>query len=249
MQRYDNYLDYATFFCFYLSISVFWSTFAVEMKRTAEQIALDKERGRLMRRFHMACADYGLLEDGDHVLIGLSGGKDSLLLTELLGRQARIYKPSIRVTAVYVSVENIGYQTDVTYLQSYCEEWGVPFVHKTTRYDELPAEHRNKNHCFLCSWYRRKALFDVAREMGCNKIALGHHRDDILETLLLRRYAEMAGYKKQVKSCPFEQESSRARTKNILGVLAELNPQVRDSMWAAMENIKGQYLPKRKINE
>ena len=219
MQRYDNYLDYATFFCFYLSISVFWSTFAVEMKRTAEQIALDKERAR---------------------------------------------------------------QTDVAYLQSYCEEWGVPFVHKTTRYDELPAEHRNKNHCFLCSWYRRKALFDVAREMGCNKIALGHHRDDILETLLLnmvyggnistmppmlqldkmplriirplclcdeadiRRYAEMAGYKKQVKSCPFEQESSRARTKNILGVLAELNPQVRDSMWAAMENIKGQYLPKRK---
>ena len=285
MQRYDNYLDYATFFCFYLSISVFWSTFAVEMKRTAEQIALDKERARLMRRFHSACADYGLLEDGDHVLIGLSGGKDSLLLTELLGRQARIYKPSIRVTAVYVSVENIGYQTDVAYLQSYCDEWGVPFVHKTTRYDELPAEHRNKNHCFLCSWYRRNALFDVAREMGCNKIALGHHRDDILETLLLnmvyggnistmppmlqldkmplriirplclcdeadiRRYAEMAGYKKQVKSCPFEQESSRARTKNILGVLAELNPQVRDSMWAAMENIKGQYLPKRKINE
>lgn len=249
------------------------------MKRTAEEIALEKARGRLNRRFHMACANYGLLEDGDHVLIGLSGGKDSLLLTELLGRQAKIYKPSIRVTAVYVSVDNIGYQTDVEYMRSYCSEFGVPFIHKTTRYDEQPASHRNKNHCFLCSWYRRKALFDTARDLNCNKIALGHHRDDILDTLLMnmvyggnistmppmlqldkmplriirplclcdeamiRRYAELAGYRKQVKLCPYEHESSRARTKNIIGMLSELNPDVRDSMWAAMENIKREYLP------
>ena len=235
----------------------------------------------------MACAAYGLLEDGDHVLIGLSGGKDSLVLTELLGRQAKIYKPSIRITAVYVSVSNIGYETDVRYLQSFCEAAGVPFVHKVTQYDVKDEgigaqdDRKLKGHCFLCSWYRRKSLFDTAQELGCNKIALGHHRDDILETLLMnmvfggnistmppmlqmdkmplriirplclcdeadiRTYAEMAGYKKQVKTCPFEKESSRARTKNILGMLAELNPEVRDNMWAAMENIKGKYLPKR----
>ena len=256
-------------------------SFLCPKMKTAEQIALEKQRVRLTRRFHMACADYGLLEDGDHVLIGLSGGKDSLALTELLGRQAKIHKPSIRVTAVYVSVSNIGYETDIAYLQAFCDQVGVPFVHKVTHYDELPAEHRNKNHCFLCSWYRRKALFDTAQELGCNKIALGHHRDDILETLLMnmvfggnistmppmlqldkmplriirplclcdeadiRRYAEMAGYQKQVKTCPFEKESSRARTKNILGVLAELNPEVKDNMWAAMENIKPTYLPKK----
>ena len=256
-------------------------SFLCPKMKTAEQIALEKQRVRLTRRFHMACADYGLLEDGDHVLIGLSGGKDSLALTELLGRQAKIHKPSIRVSAVYVSVSNIGYETDIAYLQAFCDQVGVPFVHKVTHYDELPSEHRNKNHCFLCSWYRRKALFDTAQELGCNKIALGHHRDDILETLLMnmvfggnistmppmlhldkmplriirplclcdeadiRRYAEMAGYQKQVKSCPFEKESSRARTKNILGVLAELNPEVKDNMWAAMENIKPTYLPKK----
>ena len=247
--------------------------------KTPEQIALDKQFARLNRKFHSACATYGLLADGDHVLVGLSGGKDSLLLTELLGKQAKIYKPAIRVTAVYVSVENIGYETDTTFLQQFCDEAGVPFVHKTTRYEDLPAEHRNKNHCFLCSWYRRKALFDVAKELNCNKIAFGHHRDDILETLLMnmifggnistmppmlqldkmplqiirplclideseiRTYAEMRGYHKQVKTCPFEYESTRTQTKNILAQLAKLNPEVRDSLWAAMTNIKRQYLP------
>ena len=247
--------------------------------KTPEQTALERQYKRLARRFHMACADYMLLADGDHVLIGLSGGKDSLLLTELLGRQAKIYKPSIRVTAVYVSVENIGYETDLHYLQHFCDALDVPFVHKNTRYDELPAEHRNKNHCFLCSWYRRKALFDTAKELGCNKIAFGHHRDDILETLLMnmvfggnistmppmlqldkmplqiirplclideediRLYAKQAGYRSQVKTCPFEYESTRTQTKDILSRLAQLNPEVRDSLWSAMTNIKRQYLP------
>ena len=256
-------------------------SFLCPKMKTPEQIAMEKQRARLTRRFHMACADYGLLEDGDHVLIGLSGGKDSLALTELLGRQAKIYKPSIRVTAVYVSVSNIGYETDVNYLQAFCEQVGLPFIHKVTSFDEISLGHRSKRHCFLCSWYRRKALFDTAQELGCNKIALGHHRDDILETLLMnmvyggnistmppmlqmdkmplriirplclcdeadiRTYAEMANYKKQVKTCPFETESTRARTKNILGMLAELNPEIRDNMWAAMENIKPTYLPKK----
>lgn len=251
------------------------------MEKTAEEIALSRQYLRLSRKFHKACADYGLLTDGDHVLVGLSGGKDSLLLTEMLGKQAKIHKPSIRVTAVYVSVENIGYDTDIAYLQTYCDALDVPFVHQITRYDDLPAEHRNKNHCFLCSWYRRKALFDAAKELGCNKIAFGHHRDDILETLLMNMvfggnistmppklqldkmplqiirplclmdesgihtYAEMAGYHKQLKTCPFEYESTRTQTKNILVELSKLNPEVRDSLWAAMTNIKLNYLPQK----
>ena len=71
--------------------------------KTPEQIALEHQRERLTKRFHKACADYGLIADGDHILIGLSGGKDSLLLTELLGRRARIYKPRFTVTALYGS--------------------------------------------------------------------------------------------------------------------------------------------------
>ena len=146
---------------------------------------------QLTRRFHKACADYGLIEDGDHVLIGLSGGKDSLLLTELLGRRAKIYKPRFTVTALHVRVKERDYQTDLSYLEHFCQEAGVPLVVRDTGITnegvkELTNERVKKaNPCFLCSWYRRKTLFNVAQELGCNKIAFGHHRDDVIETLLM----------------------------------------------------------------
>lgn len=135
---------------------------------------------QLTRRFHKACADYSLIEDGDHILIGLSGGKDSLLLTELLGRRAKIYKPRFQVTALHVRVKERDYRTDLSYLESFCQEAGVPLLVRDTEIGEAP-----KSPCFLCAWYRRKTLFNVAQELGCNKIAFGHHRDDVIETLLM----------------------------------------------------------------
>jgi len=136
---------------------------------------------RLNRRFHDVCATHQLLEDGDHVLIGLSGGKDSLLLTELMGAQARIHVPKIRVTAVHVRVEERNYQSDLTYLENFCQQCGVELLVQDTR---IEGEEK-KDACFLCSWYRRKALLDIAQKLGCNKIALGHHKDDVLQTLLM----------------------------------------------------------------
>ena len=136
---------------------------------------------KITRRFHKACADYHLLEDGDHVLIGLSGGKDSLLLTELLGRRAKIYKPRFTVTALHVRVKERDYQTDLSYLESFCAEAGVPLLVRDTEIGEAPANAQSSNlqifkssnrksPCFLCSWYRRKMLFtDLQRgiEHGC----------------------------------------------------------------------------------
>lgn len=136
---------------------------------------------KLWSLFHKACADHQLLADGDHVLIGLSGGKDSLLLTELLGRQARIYKPAIRVTAVHVRISQRKYLTDTSYLQQFCEQAGVPQLIR----DTCIVGEEKKSPCFLCSWYRRKALLQVAQEEGCNKIAFGHHQDDVLHTFLM----------------------------------------------------------------
>ena len=143
------------------------------------------------------------------------------------------------------------------------------------------AKGKEKHPCFLCSWYRRKALFDVAQELGCNKIALGHHKDDLVETLLMnlifqgsvatippllqmekmpiemirplclieekeiQEYAELSGYEKQVKLCPLEKVSPPPPLKRLLAQLEALNPNVRDSIWGAMENIKSDYLPKR----
>ena len=143
----------------------------------------EKTIRRVERRFSKGVVQYGLIEEGDKILIGLSGGKDSLALVELLGRRARIYKPRFSVVAVHVVMKNIPYQSDTAYLKAHCEAYGVPFVQYETAFD--PATDTRKSPCFLCSWNRRKALFTVAKEQGCNKIALGHHMDDILETLLM----------------------------------------------------------------
>lgn len=251
--------------------------------KTPEQIALEKQRERLTRRFHKACADYGLLEDGDHVLIGLSGGKDSLALTELLGRRAQIYKPRFRVTALHVRVKERDYQTDLSYLKQFCAEANVPLIVRDTEIGEAPANAKakvNADPCFLCAWYRRKTLFNVAQELGCNKIAFGHHRDDVIETLLMNliyqgtfatmppilqmdkmplkiirplclideadiiAYAEERDYQKQTKLCPFEHVSSRESVKKLLADIKTLNPEAMDTIYAAMTNIKPEYLPK-----
>ena len=161
------------------------------MIKTPEQIALEKQRERLTKRFHKACADYGLIADDDHILIGLSGGKDSLLLTELLGRRAQIYVPRFQVTALHVRVRERDYHTDLSYLQSFCDEAKVPLLVRDVSIPDTPPQKENgktreiDNPCFLCSWFRRKELFNVAQEIGCNKIAFGHHRDDIAQTLLM----------------------------------------------------------------
>lgn len=256
------------------------------MQRTPEQIEYFRLQSRITKRFHKACADYGLIADGDHILIGLSGGKDSLALVELLGKRAQVYIPHFQVTAVHVRVKERAYRSDLSYLEHFCQSVKVPLIVKDTEIaipatplKNADATHKQKDPCFLCAWYRRKALFDTAQELGCNKIALGHHKDDIVETLLmnlvfqgsistiapllqmdkmplqmirplclieekdLQRYAELSGYQKQIKLCPFEKESSRSDVKQLLKQLEMLNPNVRNSVWSAMENIKQDYLP------
>ncbi len=157
---------------------------------------MEKLQSRLTKRFHKACADYGLIADGDHILIGLSGGKDSLALVEMLGRRAQIYVPRFTVTALHVRVKERAYISDLSYLQRFCDEARVPLIvrdtainsdsNPTSNSDSGPTLKRNPS-CFLCAWYRRKELFNAAQELGCNKIAFGHHKDDIVETLLMNQ--------------------------------------------------------------
>ena len=177
------------FLCFFMKIVFFSVPLWSIMIKTAEEIALEKLRIRLTKRFHKACADYGLIADGDHILIGLSGGKDSLALVELLGKRAQVYVPRFQVTAVHVRVKERDYHSDLSYLEDFCARVRVPLIVKDTEIgDEAQGEEtkaKEKHPCFLCSWYRRKALFDTAQELGCNKIALGHHKDDLVETLLM----------------------------------------------------------------
>ena len=151
---------------------------------------------RLNERFVKAMATYHLIEDDDHILVGLSGGKDSLLLLELLAKRAKIQHPRFKVEALHVRMENIHYETDTSYLQQFCENLGVTLHVRTTRFEVEQTEatqqptdaarrRKQKQPCFLCSWNRRKEMFNLAQELGCNKIALGHHQDDIIHTALL----------------------------------------------------------------
>lgn len=130
-----------------------------------------------------AIREYGLVNDGDRILVGLSGGKDSLALVDFLSRQAKVFKPKFEVVVAHVIMTNIPYHSDLDYLRSFAEKCGLPFIIHETCFD--PSTDRRKSPCFLCSWMRRKALFDIAKAENCNKIALGHHQDDILETLLM----------------------------------------------------------------
>ena len=150
---------------------------------------------RLTQRFRVASSRYGLIADGDRILVGLSGGKDSLCMLELLARQSRIYRPRFHVEALHVRIDSVQYEADASYLSAFCESVGVPLHVVTTSItpsavpsaDELPtvSHAARKPMCFLCSWNRRKQFFNFAQEHGFNKIALGHHQDDLLHTALL----------------------------------------------------------------
>lgn len=153
------------------------------IKEEKEKKALEK---RLLRSLRMASARYSLIADGDRILVGLSGGKDSLCLLRLLALQSRILRPSFSVEALHVRMEEVQYETDLSYLQTFCEQLNVPLHVVTASFSQSsPTSRSEKPVCFLCSWNRRKQLFNFAQDHGFNKIALGHHQDDLLHTALM----------------------------------------------------------------
>ena len=138
---------------------------------------------KVERKVVKAIFDYEMIADGDRIMIGLSGGKDSLALIDLLGRRMRINHPRFEVVVAHIVMTNVPYQSDLEYLRSHTEQYGIPFIVHETSFD--PETDTRKSPCFVCSWTRRKALFALAKEHQCNIIALGHHQDDIIQTLLM----------------------------------------------------------------
>lgn len=146
------------------------------MKSLSDEIA-----DRLRRQFLRGCSEFNLLADGDRILVALSGGKDSMALVRLLAWRQRIYRPSIRVEAAHVVMDNIRYEVDIDTMHSFCNAEGVSLTVLHTSFEDRGGG----SPCYLCSRYRRKALLDYAVEHGFNKMALGHHQDDFLVTLLM----------------------------------------------------------------
>ena len=136
----------------------------------------EKTVGRAINR-------YSLIAGGDRIAVALSGGKDSLVLLETLARRRRRLPVSYELFAAHVFIKNIGYESDVNFMREFCSSLDVPF-----QLIEMEADltiDPGKSKCFVCSWHRRKALFNFAEEMNCGKLALGHHMDDAIETLMM----------------------------------------------------------------
>lgn len=133
--------------------------------------------------------DFGMFAAGDRVCVGLSGGKDSMVLLEALSLYRRFSKMPYTLQAVTVS---LGMQPfDTAPIAARCAELGVPYTVVDTEIGDVVFNIRKeKNPCALCAKMRRGALYNAARRLGCNKVALGHHREDALETFFLCLFYE-----------------------------------------------------------
>lgn len=131
-----------------------------------------------------ACEDFHLIKDGDIVAVGVSGGKDSLLLLYALSLYRKFAPQRFEVKGLTLTMGLEPF--DTSKVAALCEKLGVEYIVRPTEIGRIIFEERHeKNPCSLCAKMRRGALNDLAKECGCNKVALGHHRDDALETLLL----------------------------------------------------------------
>ena len=139
---------------------------------------------RILGQVRKAIQDYDMIQEGDRIAVGVSGGKDSLTLLVTLRKLKDFYPAGFDLKAVTVAM-GIG-EPDFSPVQRVCEEIGVDYTIEDTYIGKIVFEARQeKNPCSLCANLRRGALNSTAVKLGCNKVALAHNRDDVIETLLL----------------------------------------------------------------
>jgi tRNA 2-thiocytidine biosynthesis protein TtcA len=236
-------------------------------------------RQKLARQVGQAIADFSMIEQGDRILCAVSGGKDSYVMHELVTDLERRAPVDLEVLAVNVDQGHPGYPREK--LHDYMTGGGYRFrmVHEDT-YSIVKAKvPEGKTTCSLCSRLRRGILYSLARELGCNKIALGHHRDDSITTLMmnlffsgtlkamppklindegdvvvirpliycaedeLRAYALERGYPIiPCVLCSGQPQLQRRLVSDMLADLDRRHPGVRDSMLAALCNVRPSHL-------
>lgn len=141
---------------------------------------------KLTGRVRAAVQKYGMIEDGDVIAVGLSGGKDSVALLCALAALREYYPKRFEVKAITADLRFDGVDTDLSALQALCGRLGVEYIVRRTQLAQIIFEERQEsNPCSLCAKMRRGVLHAAAKEAGCSKLALGHHMDDAVETFLM----------------------------------------------------------------
>ena len=167
------------------------------MRSKKNQLEANKLQKRLRRNVGNAIADYNMIEAGDKVMVCLSGGKDSYAMLDILMNLQASAPIDFELVAVNLDQKQPGFPTDV--LPSYLEGLGVDFhiLEKDTYSIVTSKVPEDKTYCGLCSRLRRGTLYGFAQKIGATKVALGHHRDDIVETLFLNMF-----YQGKLKAMP-----------------------------------------------
>lgn len=139
---------------------------------------------QVMSYVRRAVDDYHMIEEGDKIAIGISGGKDSLTLLYALNGLKRFYPKKFEIHAVTV---DLGFKNlDLTKIEKLCQDLGVAYtIVKTDIADIIFEQRKESNPCSLCAKMRKGALNDAIKAAGCNKVAYAHHKDDVVETMLL----------------------------------------------------------------
>lgn len=161
----------------------------------------------LLRQVGRAIADHGMIRDGDRVLVGVSGGKDSLSLLQVL-RHLQSYAPiHFELAALTVDPQVEGF--DPSILKPYMEQWGVPYFYQSQHIMEQAQENmRNDSFCAYCSRMKRGIMYSTAREQGYNVLALAQHLDDLAESFLMSAFH--GGQLRTMKAC-YENDAGDVR--------------------------------------
>ena len=144
---------------------------------------------KILSMFCKVCQEYNLIENGDKIAVGLSGGKDSLALLVALNEYKKYFFPDFEIIAIAIDLTNG--KNDYSQLINFCKNLNINLEIVPSNVFEIVFDIRKeKNPCSLCANLRRGLLNSKAKELGCNKVALGHHRDDLIETFLLSLFFE-----------------------------------------------------------
>ena len=144
---------------------------------------------KLLSHMRAACQQYEMIKEGDRIAIGVSGGKDSMALLAGMANLRRFYPEKFEIVAITLDPRFNNVDGDFSAIEELCKKLDVEYVIKRTQLAEVIFDIRKEsNPCSLCARMRRGALHDAAIEHGCNKIALGHHLDDVAETFIMNLF-------------------------------------------------------------